>query len=528
MRRPLVLLLLALLAFPLGADLTALRVLQSGSPYGSMAMHDRGVDGRGEIIAIVDTGADVDSCVFAEADGSLPPVNTGSAQGLGWQNVDLSRRKVIAYDFLYSCDQFPGRAGCDDPSSPRAWDNNGHGTIVASVAAGDRAPFGIAGDAEGIAPGAKLIIQDTGYVSTSACSVPGLGCPPSDLTPILDQAYRQGARIQSQEWGDRMGSYSQLSEQLDAFVASHPDFVLVFNAGNAGKAGAASVTGPGLAKNTIQAGGTREMNFDDSVVWEQSGRGPAAGGRIKPDLVVPSYIYGTWGNGRIDVPSCEGLYTAGTSWSAPLLAGSAALVRQYYREGFYPGGAARARDAIQPSAALVKATLIASARAVPEIVRNGARIAAGPVPSFEQGFGMPVLSNVLTFQGAAPRIRIADRPDGIAQGESFEMTIETAREGRLSATLVWTDPASAQLVHDLDLEMIGPANARAVGNAPLTGGAFDRANNVEKAELERASAGAWRVRVHGFRVGPGQRQPFALVVAGEIEAEAPRRRMVSR
>ena len=527
-RRPLVLLLLLLLAFPLGADLTALRVLQSGTPYGSMAMHDRGVDGRGEIIAIVDTGADVDSCVFAETDGSLPPVNTGGPSGLAWENVDLSRRKVIAYDFLFSCDQYPGRSGCDDPANPRAWDNSGHGTIVASVAAGDRAPFGPVGDGEGIAPAAKLIIQDTGYVSTSACSVPGLGCPPSDLTPILEQAYRQGARIQSQEWGDRMGSYSQLSEQLDAFVASHPDFVLVFNAGNAGKAGFASVTGPGLAKNTIQAGGTREMNFDDSVVWEQSGRGPAAGGRIKPDLVVPSYIYGTWGNGRIDIPSCETLLTAGTSWSAPLLAGSAALVRQYYREGFYPRGAARPEDALQPSAALIKATLIASARPVPEIVRNGARIPAGPVPSWEQGFGMPVLSDVLTFEGAAPRMRIADRGDGIAQGETFEIAVGTSREGRLSATLVWTDPPSAQLVHDLDLEMIGPSGARAVGNAPLTGGAFDRANNVEKADLERAAAGTWRVRVHGFRVAAGQRQPFALVVAGEIEAQAARRRVVSR
>ena len=183
---------------------------------------------------------------------------------------------------------------------------------------------------------------------------------------------------------------------------------------------------------------------------------------------------------------------------------------------------------MQPSAALIKATLIASARPVPEIVRNGARMLAGPVPSWDQGFGMPVLSDVLTFEGAAPRMRIADRGEGIAQGETFEITVGTSREGRLSATLVWTDPPSAQLVHDLDLEMIGPSGARAVGNAPLTGGAFDRANNVEKADLERAAAGTWRVRVHGFRVAAGQRQPFAVVVAGEIEAPAARRRVVRR
>ncbi len=528
-RRPWILGPLLLLATPLIADLTALRVLQSGDGFGSMAMHDRGVDGRGEIIAVVDTGADVDSCAFAETDGSLPPVNTGSPTGgLAWANVDLARRKVVAYDFLFSCDQFPGRAGCDDPANPRAWDNSGHGTIAASAAAGDRAPSGIAAEGDGLAPGAKLIIQDLGYVPTSPCSVPGLGCPPTDLTPILAQAYAQGARIQSQEWGDRMGTYSALSQQLDAFLASHPDFVLVFNAGNAGEAGPASVTGPGLAKNTIQAGGTREMNFDDSVVWEQSGRGPAAGGRIKPDLVIPSYIYGAWGNARVDVASCEGTYTAGTSWSAPLLAGAAALVRQYYRDGFYPTGRARERDALHPSAALVKATLIASARRVPFIVRGGARIEAAAVPSWEQGFGIPVLADVLSFDARSPRMRAVDRAEGIAAGQTYELTLRTAKEGRLSATLVWTDPAAAELVHDLDLELIGPAGARAVGNAPLTGGAYDRANPVEKSEIGSAAAGEWRVRVHGFRVTAGQRQPFAVVVAGDLEPESARRRVVTR
>ncbi|HEY0590151.1 MAG TPA: S8 family serine peptidase [Thermoanaerobaculia bacterium] len=527
MRRPLLLLLL-LLATPLIADLTALRVLQSGSGFGSMAMHERGIDGSGEIVAVVDTGADVDSCAFAELDGSLPPANTGSpAGGLATANVDLSRRKVVAYDFLFSCDQYPGRAGCDDPADPRAWDNSGHGTIVASIAAGDRAPLGIAAEGDGLAPGAKLIVQDLGYVPTSPCSVPGLGCPPSDLAPILDQAYRQGARIQTQEWGDRTGAYSALSGQLDAFVASHPDFVLVFNAGNAGETGPSSVTGPGLAKNTIQAGGTREMNFDDSVVWEKSGRGPAQGGRIKPDLVVPSYIYGSTSNGRVDVPSCEGIYTVGTSWSAPLVAGAAALVRQYYREGFYPTGSARARDALEPSAALVKATLIAAARPVPYLVRNGVRVEAGPAPSYDQGFGMPVLADVLSFDARAPRMRAVDGTPGLAAGETYEVSVRSARAGRLSATLVWTDPAGAELVNDLDVELIGPAGARAVGNGALTGGAFDRANTVEKAEVVASAAGTWTVRVRGHRVTAGQRQPFALVVAGDLIPDS-RRRLVAR
>ena len=46
--------------------------------------------------------------------------------------------------------------------------------------------------------------------------------------------------------------------------------------------------------------------------------------------------------------------------AAPAVAGSAALVRQYYREGWYPTGAKRNPDKFTPTAALIKATLINS------------------------------------------------------------------------------------------------------------------------------------------------------------------------
>src|SRR5438128_1624652 len=80
---------------------------------------DRGLNGAGQIVAVLDTGVDYDNCYFAEADGSRPPINTGTpVGGYGWTNIDLSRRKIVAYDFLYSCAQFPGASGCDDPNNP--------------------------------------------------------------------------------------------------------------------------------------------------------------------------------------------------------------------------------------------------------------------------------------------------------------------------------------------------------------------------------------------------------------------------
>src|SRR3954449_9507330 len=100
------------------ADDTSFRAVQSGWFTADTPLFDHGIYGQRQVIAILDTGLDWDSCYFAEPDGSPPPINTGSpASGLNASNVDTSRRKVIAYDFLYSCDQFPGAFGCDDPKN---------------------------------------------------------------------------------------------------------------------------------------------------------------------------------------------------------------------------------------------------------------------------------------------------------------------------------------------------------------------------------------------------------------------------
>ena len=44
--------------------------------------------------------------------------------------------------------------------------------------------------------------------------------------------------------------------------------------------------------------------------------------------------------------------------ACPAVTGCAALVRQYYEEGFYPTGSASPADALVPTGALVKATLL--------------------------------------------------------------------------------------------------------------------------------------------------------------------------
>ena len=291
----------ALIAAAASANELSYKSLQSGPNGSTTPIFDHGIHGEGQIIAFLDTGVDYDSCFFVEANGSRPPINTR----LDTNNVDLSRRKIVAYDFLYSCDQFPGAAGCDNPNSPDAWDNQGHGTHAAASAVGDRATPIVHDYGDSIAPGAKLIVQDAGYVGGDNCSErPGIGCP-VNLTPILDQAYRQGARIHSNSWGDRQGvpfpltpptaNYPQSARDVDAFVWSHPDMLIVFNTGNfsgtTGTAPASSLSAPGSAKNVLQVGGTRDGNhYVDDAVSSFTLVGPTRDGRIKPDLVGPAYV----------------------------------------------------------------------------------------------------------------------------------------------------------------------------------------------------------------------------------------------
>ncbi|MFN2443077.1 MAG: S8 family serine peptidase [Thermoanaerobaculia bacterium] len=516
---------LSILPLSILADESALRVLQSGSPEGAMALHERGVNGAGEIVAIADTGVDVDHCAFAEADKSLPPVNVRRADGtLQHDNIDLSRRKIVAYNFLSN----------DDPADPRDWDNLGHGTFIAGVVAGDTFPFGTSGNGEGIAPAAKLIIQDFGFVQ-APCSLPGLGCPPTDIRPVLEQARLQGATVISHQWGDQMGRYATMARQVDDWIDQHPEMVVVFIAGNAGAHGPSSVASPGLAKNAIQVGGTRAIDFDDSKIWEASGRGPALDGRLKPDLVAPSTLVAAISDGTVTSDNCTGDLGAGTSYAGPLVAGAASLVRQYYRDGFYPTGAPLEANRLTPSAALVKATLIASARQVPFVNTASGPAPALPVPSVEQGFGLPALDDALHFAGDGRPVFVLDRPaaSGLRMGETAEIAIAPSG-GRLVVSLVWTDPptpagAPQPLVHDLDLELIAPDGLVHQGNASLTGGSPDRLNNVEVVAIENPAEGTWRLRVRGERVGSGGRQAFAIVAAGATSKEPePRRRLVRR
>jgi hypothetical protein len=537
--------ILLLAASAVSADDLTYRSIQSGPNPTGTPIYDHGIRGERQIIAFLDTGVDYDSCYFAEPDGSRPPINTR----LDSNNVDLSRRKVVAYDFLYSCDaSFPPAPGCDDPNDPTAYDNTRHGTVTAAAAVADRGSA--AHDyADGVATHAKMIVQDGGFIGGDNCSQrPGFGCP-VNLTPILDQAYRQGARIHSNSWGDRQGvpaplapptgNYSAGARDIDAFVWSHPDMLVIFNTGNAnGSPPPSSLSAPGDAKNTIQVGGTRDpMHFDDDYLSWFSLIGPTRDGRIKPDLIAPAYATLADSDGNVSTNNCNATTQIGTSYASPVVAGAAALVRQYYTEGFYPTGVATVVNRITPSAALLKATLIAAARRAPYVAPSTGQVDTKPVPSYEQGFGFPVLDDALYFLGDRAKLRVLDVPllSGLAESENRLLRFNVHSGTPLKVVLVWTDPPGVprsvsdptpELVNDLDLRVNDPAGVLLFGNEVLHPGQPDRLNNVEVVSVPQPLAGTYLVSISANFLSLGPRQSYALVVTGDIDDGSARSRAV--
>jgi hypothetical protein len=494
---------------------TTISVGQAGlNAGGATPVFDRGIHGEGQIIGYVDTGVDPDSCFFRDPARGLPPINV-----CGGTTVDNAQRKVIAVDFLTQSE-------CNGGIGNNEWDTQGHGSHVGGTIAGDNFANPIVHNpGDGMAPAAKLVVQDGGFATDNCGDLPGIGCPVVDLNPIFQQAFNQGARIHTNSWGDRENSavqntYSAASQDVDEFMFGHPDFLILFAAGNSGP-GAGSVGSPSTAKNGISVGATQRGTAANSMA-SFSSCGSTADGRIKPDLTMPGQsIVSARNDGSATSNNCTTVTMSGTSMASPGAAGMAALARQYYTDGFFPTGAPVAANRFTPTAALVKATLLNSTQRMTGTGTNG-----GVIPSACQGWGRALLEDTLFFTGQARTLFVADDP-GFPQGgagQTRTFTIQVAAGQSLRATLAWTDfpsstAASVNLNNDLDLQVSGPSGTF-LGNVfansqSTTGGNPDRRNNLEQILLNAPLAGTYTVTVRAFNV-PSSAQPFALVVSGAL------------
>ena len=186
-----------------------------------------------------------------------------------------------------------------------------------------------------------------------------------------------------------------------------------------------------------------------------------------------------------------------------------------------------------PSAALLKATLIAAARSVPnDWIYDQGLAPAKPAPTYEQGFGFPVLDDALYFPGDRARTRIADVPlaQGLAQNETATLRLNVNAGTPLKVALVWTDPAGVparrfrsdagarqrsrpprdrRFRHDPPRQRLTPSRP---ARSPQ-----QRGSGV----IESPPAGLYTISVTASRLGSGPRQSYALVVTGDLTDAIP-------
>lgn len=216
--------------------------------------------------------------------------------------------------------------------------------------------------------------------------------------------------------------------------------------------------------------------------------------------------------------------------ATPVVAGSVALVRQYFMEGRYPSGSPNANDAFTPSGALLKAMIVHSGKQMTGNVRGVAAF-----PSIVQGFGRIDLDSVLKIGNTeADRgtvwilaSKIGATRVELQQGQTYQQTFTLNQAGNFKATLVWMDaPASlnsrVNLVNDLDL-LVQTGNTVYYPNGQTN--QADTLNTVEMIEVAGNPGASYTVTVTARAIGSlpkqqGQppKQPFALVVSGPFTA----------
>jgi subtilisin family serine protease len=477
------------------------------------------LDGRGEIVAVADTGLD------AGVDGS------------GLHRDFQGRIEMIAsWPTNPSWSSFVTQPGQDDGAADR---NTGHGTHVAGLAVGDGVTG--AGAHRGAAPAARLVFQ----ALEQYCQVKPafqnqlrsgyyLSGRPLDLRELFQRAFDRGARIHINSWGDpAQGAYTDDCFEADLFLHEHPDATLLFAAGNDGadrngdgRIEPGSLYAPAAAKNVIAIGATEGPlnnaglrrtwgDFDpgrqrfrnsidraDPVSGEPnriacfSSTGPTADGRIKPDLCAPgtnlaaprSQACSGRGWGLAD-PLPHYMYDGGTSTATGLAGGLTALVRQAWREE--NGGQAA-------SGAALKAILILGARPV-----RGRALFARALPS-EAGHGRMDVASSLPRQPGR-EVMLFEEGAGLKTGETRLYPVEVPANGSLRAVLCWYDAPGERLINDLDLTLLNPDGSD-VPRVP------DRTNTVEILEAQSLVGGQYTLRVNGFNV-PASPQPFALAVS---------------
>lgn len=219
--------------------------------------------------------------------------------------------------------------------------------------------------------------------------------------------------------------------------------------------------------------------------------------------------------------------------ATPIVAGAAALVREYFVKGFYPGGGQNVSNAFTPSGALLKAMLIHSGRNLTYWMKSDGSTVIDPgYPSRHRGYGAVTLNSVLNFgqsegaylslfvRGAAtnadPQYYVSLSGTNDFDTYTFQ-TSSDAEQATIRITLAYTDVFTNSNNGDPQINVV-TLSARNVGTGK-TYASLDTVegtsnNNVHMIEIRDAQPSTtYEVKVTATSITTGP-QPYAIVMTG--------------
>lgn len=409
-----------------------------------------------------------------------------------------------------------------------------HPTFVAGVLAGDDVNTPGAAPLRGIACEARIAFGNRNDFERGIYGQTFLG--------YLTNLKNADAYIINTSWHavifPNQKEYNGYAADVDRFMWENEDCLVVASSGNF-----VDIPGPpGSAKNPlcVSAAFVNDAGscFGDGVTR------PTKDGRRKPDLLAPGCLIASakeiGGDGDAcgavedkdaftrsnPDPVCAGgaVYCA-TSFATPVVSAAAAVVRQYFTEGWYPTGKKRKGHRRIPSGALLKATLLTATD------KTSTPGAGAQYPRPNEGWGVLQMDRILRLVTETRKLRVWDvrKSAGLFTGETRTHQVDVRTDDRrLKVTLAWTEPPGVvnspdPVLNDLDLIVTGPDGTTYLGNHfPVDqsepGGGHDRLNNVEVVFLKNAPAGRWTIQVHAHHVEQTDTgQGYALAVRGALD-----------
>jgi len=219
--------------------------------------------------------------------------------------------------------------------------------------------------------------------------------------------------------------------------------------------------------------------------------------------------------------------TFGTSFSAPVIAGCAMLIREYFENGWYPCGSEGCGQGFNPSGSLVKAVLMNGAQSLKGIqsLPNGPIV--GEVSDYDnnQNFGTVNLIKSLAIYGKNDINFVVVNNRILQAGRKNEIIVKAKKsfcdETELSVTISWYDDKGSYgctncLVNDLDLYVQRVRDSKIMWPNGLKN--RDDTNNSERVRFEIEDGQKYRIVVEATNLS-SQSQSYSMAATGCFEID---------